>query len=253
LWGFTPVLRQLGADFGFVPMVIGVSTTLYAATLLITLFTTGRLQPVGAGGFSLLPPSNYALRLFGMSGAIPIFVNGWWWTVLSATWLHGSLLHILFNMLWVRDLAPALIDVIGVSRAIIIYVVAGICGFALSSVMPLVPLPIPILHGATNTMGASAAIFGMLGALVHYGRVSGSRFIHAQALNYAIVLFVMALFLPGVDNTAHAGGFIGGYVTSAFFNPLTRERGDHMIAAVACLFATLVAILYSVVHGLGIL
>jgi len=247
------MLRQLSADFGFVQVVIGVSTTLYVATLLVTLLTTGRLDPVGGGGFSFLPPSNYALRLFGMSGAIPVIADGWWWTVLSATWLHGSLLHILFNMLWVRDLAPALIDVIGVSRTVIIYTFAGVFGFLLSSVMPLVPFPIPILHGAANTMGASAAIFGMLGALVHYGRVSGSRYIHAQALNYAIVLFVMALFLPGVDNTAHAGGFIGGYVTSAFFNPLTRERGDHMIAAVACLFATLLAILFSVVHGLNIM
>ena len=246
------MLRQLGTDFGFVPIVIGASTTLYALTLLLTLSMTGRIDPVGGGGFSFLPPSPVALQLFGMSGAVPVFVQGQWWTLLSATWLHGSVLHILFNMLWVRDLAPALIDIVGVSRTVIIYTLAGVVGFLLSSVMPLVPFPIPIFHGAPYTMGASAAIFGLLGALVHYGRVSGSRYVHAQALNYAIVLFVMALFLPGVDNTAHAGGFIGGYTTSAFFNPLTRERGDHMIAAVACLFATLLAILFSVIHGLRI-
>ena len=113
-------------------------------------------------------------------------------------------------------------------------------------------LPIPLLHGAAFTMGASASIFGLLGALVHYGRTSGSSFIHGQAMRYAVILFIFGLIMPGVDNYAHAGGFAGGYITSAFFNPLTRERGDHMLAAVACLFATLLAILFSVVHGLGI-
>jgi len=244
------MLRQLGTDLGFVPLVIGASTTLYVLTLLMS----GRIEPVGAGGFSFLAPSHEALRLFGMSGAIPVFVQGQWWTLLSATWLHGSLLHILFNMMWVRDLGPATADVIGASRTVIIYTVAGVCGFLLSSVTGyyLGGLPIPLLHGAAFTMGASASIFGLLGALVHYGRTSGSSFIHGQAMRYAVILFIFGLIMPGIDNYAHAGGFAGGYITSAFFNPLTRERGDHLIAAVACLFATLLAILFSVVHGLGI-
>jgi rhomboid protease GluP len=244
------MLRQLGTDLGFVPLVIGASTTMYVLTLLMS---GNELEIVGGGGFSFLSPSVRALSLFGMSGAVPVFLYGWWWTVLSATWLHGSLLHILFNMMWVRDLGPATADVIGASRTVIIYTVAGVCGFLLSSVTGYYLGGLPLLHGAAYTMGASASIFGLLGALVHYGRTSGSSFIHGQALRYAVILFVFGLIMPGVDNYAHAGGFAGGYVTSAFFNPLTRERGDHMIAAVACLFATLVAILYSVVHGLGIL
>jgi rhomboid protease GluP len=102
-------------------------------------------------------------------------------------------------------------------------------------------------------MGASASIFGLLGALVHYGRVSGSSFTYSTALRYAVILFVFGLIMPGVDNYAHAGGFLGGYVTSAFFNPMTRERGDHLLAAVACLLATLLAIVFSILRGLGIL
>jgi rhomboid protease GluP len=245
------MLRQLGNDLGFVPLVIGASTTLYVLTLLMS---GSELEIVGGGGFSFLSPSGRALLLFGMTGADPVFRYGWWWTLLSATWVHGSLLHILFNMMWVRDLGPATADVIGPSRTVIIYTVAGVSGFLLSSATGyfLGGLPIPLLHGARFTMGASASIFGLLGALVHYGRTSGSSFIHGQALRYAVILFIFGLIMPGIDNYAHAGGFAGGYITSAFFNPLTRERGDHMIAAVACLFATLLAILFSVVHGLGI-
>jgi rhomboid protease GluP len=251
MWGFAPLLRQLGADLGFVPLVVGASVTIYVLTLL----TSGTDMQVVGGGFSFLAPSARALLLFGMSGAYPVFAYGWWWTLLSATWLHGHLLHILFNMMWVRDLGPATADVIGPSRTVVIYTVSGVAGFLLSSSVGyfFAGLPIPILRGAPFTMGASASIFGLLGALVHYGRMSGSSYVHGQAIRYAVILFVFGLIMPGIDNYAHAGGFLGGYATSAFFNPLTRERGDHLLMAIGCLVATFLAIAFSVVHGLRII
>src|SRR5262245_34483477 len=129
LWGFAPALRQLGADLGFVPLTIGASAILYVLSLL----ASGSDVTVVGGGFNILSPGTRALVMLGASGAFPVFVLGNWWTVLSATWLHGGLLHILFNMLWVRDIGPATADVIGPSRTIIIYVVSGVCGFLLSS------------------------------------------------------------------------------------------------------------------------
>ena len=228
------LLRQLGADFGFVPLVIGASSVLYVLTLLVS----GRQLQIVGGGFSFLSPSFEALLLFGMRGRTPVFELGRWWTVLSASWLHGNLLHILFNMMWVRDLGPAMADVIGPARTIIIYVVVGHL-----RVSPQLGRRGP--HGGCadfascaaerSRSGASASIFGLLGALVHYGEERRSSLIRAvQAMRYAIILFVFGLIMPGVDNYAHAGGFVGGYMTSAFLHPLTRERGDHMIGA-ACL------------------
>lgn len=244
LWGFGPALRQLGADFGFVPFVIGASTILYA----LTLFASGP-NIINMNPMSLLAPSQQSLLRFGASGALAVFGLGWWWTVLSATWLHGNLLHILFNMMWVRDLGPVVVDLYGAPRAILVYVVAGVSGFLMSSALGYLNLPIPIFHGALLTVGASASIFGLLGALVHYGRRGGSSLIHGQALNYAIILFIMGIIMPGVDNTAHAGGFLGGYAMSAFFGPFTRERGDHLIVALVSLAATLVAVLVSVMQS----
>jgi rhomboid protease GluP len=249
LWGFAPALRQLGADLGFVPLVVGVSTVLYVLTLLVS----GQELQVMSGGFNILSPSTRALVIFGASGAVPVIGLGYWWTTLSATWLHGGLLHILFNMMWVRDIGPSTADVIGPSRTVIIYVVSGVCGFLLSSLAGAYLPPIPLLRGASFTVGASASIFGLLGALVHYGRKSGSSLIHGQAKQWALILFIYGLVMPGIDNFAHAGGFLGGYAMSAVFNPLTRERGDHLLIAAVCLLATFVAIVVSVYKGLSLL
>jgi rhomboid protease GluP len=233
LWGYGPFLRQLGADFGFAPVVIAGSTILYLLTLLVSGTTILR------GGLSFLSPSTNALLLFGMSGAVPVFGFGWWWTLLTASWLHGNLLHILFNMMWVRDLGPTMVDFYGPSRTVIIYTVSGVCGFLLSSSAGYALAGVPLLPGASYTMGASAAIFGLLGAMVHYGRRGGgSSFVYSTAMRYAVILFVFGLIMPGVDNYAHGGGFLGGYTASAFLKPSTRERGDHMIAAALCILAS---------------
>jgi rhomboid protease GluP len=249
MWGFAPVLRQLGSDMGFVPLVIGGSSVLYA----LSLIASGSGLRVMGGGFNILAPSAPALVVFGASGSYPVFQAGAWWTVLSATWLHGSLLHILFNMMWVRDIGPSTADVIGPGRTIIIYVVSGVCGFLLSSVAGEYMPPIPFLRGASLTVGASASIFGLLGALVHYGQKSGSSLIHGQAKQWALILFIYGLIMPGVDNFAHAGGFVGGYITSAFFNPLTREKGDHLLIAGICLLLTFAAIVVSIVQNWAVL
>lgn len=247
LWGFAPALRRLGADMGFVPLVIGGSTVLYVISLLLS------GPDIGMRGLSFLSPSSTALFLVGASGSIPVFGAGRWWTILSASWLHGNLLHILFNMLWVRQLGPASAEVVGPGRTVIIYVISGAAGFLASSVAGAYFPAIPFFQGAGFTVGASASIFGLLGALLHYGRVSGSSLIRSQAGQYAFILFLFGLFMPGVDNYAHAGGFLGGYAVSAFMNPLQRERGDHLIIAAVCLAATFLAVVFSVLHGLQFL
>jgi len=246
LWGFAPLLRRLGNDLGFVPIVIGGCTLLYLVTLLATVAISGP-GAIGASGlFSMLSPSTGTLFLFGAAGAVPVFEAGRWWTVLSAGWLHGGLLHILFNMLWIRQLAPAVADMYGAGRMVIIYTIAGIGGFLLSSFAGTVPG----LHGAGITIGASAAIFGLLGALVHYGRRGASSALTSQALGYALVLFVFGLVMPGVDNYAHAGGFAGGYLASVWLNPMKPERQEHLIAALVCLGAVVVSVIVSVFTGL---
>ncbi len=241
------MVRKIGADFGFGSLVIGTCVTLWA----ITLLTSGSAMHMD-GLMSLLAPSTPVLFLFGASGAAPVFTYGRWWTVLSAGWLHLGLLHIFMNMYWVRQMGPAITELFGASRTVIIYTVGGVTGFALSSFAGAFLPSIPFLHGGIFTVGASAPVFGLIGALYHYGR-SGSSVVKQMAVSIMVqaVLFGVVMGNAGIDNYAHLGGFAGGYVTAAFLNPMmTRERGDHMVIAIACLGATFLSIVASILTGL---
>jgi rhomboid protease GluP len=245
LWGFAPLLRRLGQDLGFTQVVMVASIGLYLATLVAS------DNPMGGGGlFNILSPDTRALFLFGASGAIPVFGMNRWWTVLSAGWLHGGLLHIAFNLLWVRQLAPATADLFGPGRMILIYVVGGAAGFLLSSAAGYYLAGVPMLRGAGFTIGASSPIFALLGALVQYGHRTGSSLVRGQALQYAAIMFAFGLFMSGVDNYAHAGGFGGGWLMAKWLDPMARERVDHLILGLLSLLATALAIVASIIFGL---
>lgn len=243
LWGFAPAFRALGNDLGFVPLVMGATIVLYVLSLLLS---GGNLRP-------MLAPSSGALLVLGASGAYPVFEQGHWWTLLTAGWLHGGLLHIFFNLMWVRDLGPAIANLYGAGRMVIIYTVAGVVGFLFSSVAGRYLGGLPLIGGASLTIGASASIFGLLGALVYYGRRTGQSRVSQTAIQYAVIMGVYGLIAAGVDNQAHLGGFLGGYVTGRLLDPLKPERIDHIVAAVGCLAATFVALAASVVTALPLL
>jgi rhomboid protease GluP len=247
MWGLAPLVRRLGNDFGFTAAVMTGCVTLYVVSVLLD------TSQIGQGGlFGLLGPSTNSLFVLGASGSIPVFELGRWWTVLSAAWLHGGLLHILFNMMWVRQLGPACAELFGAGRMVIIYTVAGVTGFAASSIAWVFFGGIPILGGAGFTVGASAPIFGLLGAIVLYGHRSGSSMTKREGLQYALMLGVFGLIMPGIDNWAHAGGFAGGWLMAKILDPLTPERMDHLALAVGCVLLTLASIAASLLHGFAL-
>ncbi|MGH9379880.1 MAG: rhomboid family intramembrane serine protease [Thermoanaerobaculia bacterium] len=239
--GVDGLLRALfGLPFEYV--VIAVCATLY----LLSLALDPSAIAVRGGLFGVLAPSPRSLLALGGSGALPVFGLGRWWTVLSATWLHGGLIHVLFNMLWVRQLAPAVAGAYGAARTALIFVGSGVCGFLLSSFMGAWFGGLPsFLRGATLTIGASASIFGLLGAVVYFGRRHGFGAAARQAWTWALVLFVMGLLMPGVDNYAHLGGFLGGYLGARLLAPTRPESRTDRLAAALALFASLAAVLWS--------
>jgi len=247
LWGYAPALRALGTDLGFVPFVIGTCSVFFVLTLLAS---RGNIGMNGLFGF--LSPSVESLFLFGATGPGLVTQFGRWWTILSASWLHGSAVHIIFNMLSVRQLAPAVAELYGPARMVIIYTAGGVAGFALSVFWGLYLPPIPLLGGGGGiTIGASACITGLLGAIYYYGHRSGSSMARSYATQSIIFVLIQGVFLGGIiNNLAHIGGIAGGYAASRLLDPLKPERVDHIVIALVCLGVSLLAVIASVIFGL---
>lgn len=254
MWGLTSVLGGLGRALPFESIVTGGCGFLFMA--MIAVMTMNDPQSLRImQGFQILPPSGEALLRFGASGAWPVFEFGRWWTVLSAGWLHGDLIHIAFNLYWVRLLAPATAELYGASRMIVIYTLSTIVGFLVSSTVGwyvyleghmrwLVDLG---LGGAPLTVGASASILGLLGATVCYGHRTGAYSTSRLAWSYALYMIVFGFIMPRVDNWAHIGGFAGGYLAALLLRPERRESPTDTALAMICLLATVASVVASLV------
>ena len=248
LFGFASRLRDLGADLGFGPLILGLCVLAYGLSL--------ALDPSGIGlqGLNIFSPSLDAGARMGSSGIIPVWEYGRWWTVLSAGWLHGSLIHIFFNMYWVRILVPQVAELYGPGRTVIVYTLGSVAGFVMSSTAPVLIVWIePGLAGALSvfpgfgyfTLGASAALMGLWGALVHYGRRTGSGQLRSWAWTNVVYFMVFGLVMRGIDNWAHLGGFLGGWLAARLLDPLKAERANHIFLAILCLVASVASILAS--------
>ena len=231
LFGWAPVLRAVvGNRLDLIPLMVGTCATLYAVALL--------LQPeaifAGSGFMSLLSPGPRALYMLGMTGGVA-WQLGWWWTLLTAIYLHGSLLHIFFNVMWIRNLGPAAAEAFGPARMFVLFNVAGASGFLVSNVMSGAP-----------TIGASGAIFGLLAALIVYGRKRGSSLMTRQLWQWAIILGIFGFLMPGINNWAHGGGFAGGWVAAHLMGFIDERR-----ESTALLITSLVLIAVTAV-GVGL-
>jgi rhomboid protease GluP len=228
LWGFAGPLRALFRRRSFVDVVTVACIVLYVASLIFDL--RGALRPRGV--FDVLSPSIEALFALGATGSVAWHL-GRWWTLLTAIYLHGNVLHILFNVLWIRQLGPAIEQLYGPSRLVIIFTVAGVTGFLASNLLGL-PL----------TIGASGSIFGLLGAMVAFGQKRGGTFgamILRQYGQWALLLFVLGFLMQGVNNIAHAGGFVGGFAAGLVLALAERraETAFDQLLATACIVLTL--------------
>jgi rhomboid protease GluP len=152
------------------------------------------------------------------------------------------------NMMWLRQLMPAVSQLYGVGRLVIIYTVASAAGFAATSIMGILPMPWP-LQGAGFTVGASAPLFGLFGALIAYSQRAGTTHVGQQVWRWVIMFVVIGLLIPMIDNWAHLGGFAGGYLASRWLDPLKDETSKHYLMALVCLVLTFASIVASFLHG----
>lgn len=165
----------------------------------------------GGGGLNILwGLGGISQFRLGMSIPLPYVIESHeWWRVVTAMFLHGGLIHIGFNMMALLQLGPALEELYGSGRYFFLYVLTGAFGFFASS-----------LTGHFS-LGASGAILGLIGALLAVTNKRGGAYmrdLRSRLISNLVILFAIGFF-PGmaIDNWAHGGGLLAGFVLGKIF------------------------------------
>jgi membrane associated rhomboid family serine protease len=200
---------------------------LIAANALIYLVTVAQ----GAG---INQPGGRLFAKFILFG--PLVAAGDWWRLLTSAFLHANLLHLGMNMLALYWLGAAVELYLGPARYLALYVVAGLAGSAGALVVnPLEP-----------TVGASGAIFGIMGALliIEYqqtGQLAG------QAMSLIAINLVFSFAVPNISYGGHIGGLVGGVLAALAMSRFGRGHLAHGRPGVAGLLALVAVAAGSVV------
>ena len=176
-------------------LILLINTGLYLATVL-------RTQQQGGSGFG--DPSIQTLVDFGGKYAPYIFYRGEWWRLITAGYLHGGLLHILMNSWVLFDLGPQVNQAYGTPRFLSIYFLSSVTGYLAS-----------LYWSPSVSIGASAALTGLIGAMIAFGTLERSALgahLRRQYIQWVIYLLIFGLVIPNVDNAAHLGGLAGGFI-----------------------------------------
>jgi rhomboid protease GluP len=228
---------------------------------LVSLLLNPLSSSLSINPLTFLSPDNTSLLLMGATGTIPIdhfllFLKTEGikplaidrllrlWTMLSANYLHGGILHIFFNMMAFRQLAPLVVREYGTYRLFIIYTVGGIIGFGIS-----------YLAGVRLTIGASAAVCALIGAILYFGKSRGGvygRAVYSQIGGWAVGLFLFGLLVPGINNWGHGGGIIAGALLGFLlgYQEKMREKFFHKAVAGVCMILTILVLCWVVVSGI---
>jgi len=219
-----------------------IKTIIYAnvGMYLISLLMNPTRMGLSTNPFTFLSPSSNALILLGSTGTIPIDQMHRWWTLISANYLHGGILHILFNMIALSQIGPLVLREYGVGRFTSIYTLGGVIGFLLS-----------YLVGIRFTLGASAAVCSLIGASLYYGKSRGGTYgqaVYKQVSGWVLGLFLFGFLVPGINNWGHGGGIVGGIVVGYLLGYEERKRENliHKSLGGICVVLTVAVLVWAV-------
>lgn len=140
-----------------------------------------------------------------MKGA---FQQGDYWRLVAAMFLHGGFMHLVLNMWALWQIGGIFESLFGSTRFLLTYFISGIAASIVSSIL---------IPAWTPGVGASGAIFGIIGALIvalrrspRWSRKEWSGALARQLLMWAGINIVIGFTMPGIDNAAHIGGLVAG-------------------------------------------
>ena len=165
--------------------------------------------------------------------------NGEIYRLLTGTFLHGDLIHILCNTYALFMIGSMVEGYYGRKKYLIIYFVSAITGSLLSICMSDIP-----------SVGASGAIFGLLGALLYFGyhyRVYFGSVILGRIIPVVIINLAIGFMISGIDNFAHIGGLIGGILISKALGVNSKDKKSDKINGI---IMTVIYIVFLVILGI---
>ena len=126
----------------------------------------------------------------------------------------------------------------------IIYTLGGIFGFAVS-----------VLAGVPFTIGASAAVCGLIGALLYFGKSRGGTYgaaVFREVSGWVVGLALFGLVMPGINNWGHGGGIVGGVLLGMVlgYDDRRQEAGIHRVGAILCAVVTIGVLGWAVLSAL---
>jgi rhomboid protease GluP len=234
--------RGFNNPYLLVKSIIGINVAVYVISLL--------LNPRGFGlalnPLTFLSPSGQILELLGATGKVPIDASQRYWTLVSASYLHGGLLHIFFNMAAFRQLGLLVSREYGVYRMFIIYTLGGVIGFFIS-----------YLAAVPWTIGASASVCSLAGALLYYGKSRGGvygRALYKQIGIWVIIIFFFGIMVPVINNWGHGGGIAAGIGLGFLLGYQERKKENvvHKLLAGGCAIITILILGWAVAAGIYI-
>ena len=165
--------------------------------------------------------------------------NGEFWRLITAGFLHGGIFHLLFNMYSLYIIGTQIENFVGKWKFLAIY----FCSMITASLMSCVISPNSV------SVGASGAIFGLLGALVYFGyhyRLYLGSVLRNQIIPLILFNLLLGFMVSGIDNAAHIGGLIGGLLVSMALGVQKREGKQDRINGIITFSIYLLFLIYLV-------
>jgi membrane associated rhomboid family serine protease len=189
--------------------LIGINVAVYVAEL-----ATG--GGVNGTGSKIYEKGVLIAKAFDSSGHLVDVAQGDWWRLITAAFLHYGPFHLIMNMLALYWFGSLLEQRIGSGRFLLLYLVSGLAGSAGALLWsPLTP-----------TVGASGAIFGILGAGLVLEQQRDYVF-GGSALGIIVINFILTFSISSISKGGHIGGLVGGIVAALGFTRFGRGHAAY--------------------------
>lgn len=178
--------------------------------------------------------------LFGSHG-YSIATGGEWYRLITHMFLHGSIAHILCNMYSLYIIGGQIETFLGRAKFLFVFIISGIAGGLLSSALNLMQ------GNNILAVGASGAIFGLMGALLYFGyhyRTYLGEALKKQIIPVIFLNLALGFILTGIDNYAHIGGLVAGIFATMAVGVESKSKGAERVSGLICLVTYLGVVTY---------